>query len=283
MLLIGGCVSVALALVVSAGSAQSFRRGQRGGFRGWGGFRGEPPRYATPDTFDGAFHFCRVQYDSERQEAGGTGWWTDYPGADTNLSIRLSELTKTWVSMSAQGEPRYVVVRLTNDDALFRCPFAIIEDAGTAAFSEAEVQNLRKYLLKGGFLWSEDFWGDAAWEQWAHEIGRVLPPSRYPIVDVPGDHAMLHTLFQVDRIQQVPSIQFWRQSGGRTSERGAESAEPHGRVIADEHGRVMVFMTHNTDIADTWEREGEDSAYFYRFSPEGYALAIDVLLYSMTH
>jgi hypothetical protein len=94
---------------------------------------------------------------------------------------------------------------------------------------------------------------------------------------------MLHTLFEVPGVPQVPSIQFWRGSDGGTSERGAETAEPHARTIADERGRVMVLMTHNTDIADSWEREGEDPDFFYRFSPEGYAFAINVVLYAMTH
>ena len=239
-------------------------------------------RFPTPDTFDGGFHFCRVLYNSVWGEAGGQGWRTDYPGADINFSIRLSELTKTWVSMSAPGEPNHVVVQLT-DEAFFKCPFAIIEDVGTLAFTDAEVESLRKYLVKGGFLWADDFWGDRAWANWVREIGRVLPPGRYPIADIPNDHPMLHTLFQVGRVPQVPSIQFWRGSGGRTSERGTESAQQHAKIISDERGRVMVLMTHNTDIADTWEREGEDPDYFYEFSPDGYAFAIDVLLYSMTH
>ena len=73
--------------------------------------------------------------------------------------------------------------------------------------------------------------------------------------------------------------------GGRrgTSERGADSAQVHTRAISDRHGRVMVFITHNTDVSDSWEREGEDQEYFFRFSVEGYKVAINVLLYAMTH
>ena len=84
-------------------------------------------------------------------------------------------------------------------------------------------------------------------------------------------------------VPQIPSIQFWRGSGGGTSERGSDSAMPHMRGVSDRHGNLMVLMTHNTDIADAWEREGEDSEYFYRFSPRGYALGINVLVYAMTH
>ena len=83
---------------------------------------------------------------------------------------------------------------------------------------------------------------------------------------------------------QIPNLPFWRGSGGSTtSEVGADGASYPMRVIRDDHGRVMVVMTHNNDIADSWEREGEDPAYFYRFSPDGYALGINVLLHALTH
>jgi Domain of unknown function (DUF4159) len=118
---------------------------------------------------------------------------------------------------------------------------------------------------------------------WTAEIGRVLPPDVYPIVDIPHDHPIFRTLFEVKRVPQVPSIQFWRRWGGETSERGSDSAEVHFRGISDKQGRLMVLMSHNTDISDTWEREGEDQRYFYAFSPEGYQVGINVVVYSMTH
>jgi len=45
----------------------------------------------------------------------------------------------------------------------------------------------------------------------------------------------------------------------------------------------MVFITHNTDLGDSFEREGDSYEYFLRFSVEGYAVGVNVLLYSMTH
>ena len=123
-----------------------------------------------------------------------------------------------------------------------------------------------------------------AWEQWSGEIGRVLPPSEYPIKDVPLNDPLLRTLFPVTAIPQITNIQFWRSFQGRvTSERGRDSEEAHLRAIRDRHGRIMVLMTHNTDVADSWEREGEDPGFFYQFSPNGYALGVDVLLHAMTH
>jgi hypothetical protein len=249
----------------------------------WRGWRGESPRFATAAIGDGQFHFCRLMYPSAFREAGGQGWRTDYPGADINFSIRFAELTKAAVSRDGEGDPEYFVVRSSDDDSLFRCPFVHMEDAGTTRFSPADVSQLRKYLLKGGFIWSDDFWGDHAWRIWEMEIGRVLPPSEYPIVDIPAAHSMFQAVYNVKRILQVPAISQWRRSGGQTSERGLESAQVNTRGIFDSKGRLMVLMTHNTDISDTWEREGEDVEYFYRFSPEGYAIAINVMIYVMTH
>jgi hypothetical protein len=110
---------------------------------------------------------------------------------------------------------------------------------------------------------------------------KTLP--EYPIVDVPPDHPIRHELFDVVDVPQVTSINFWRGSGGTTSERGPDSLHPDFRMIADEKGHIMVLMTHNTDIGDSWEREGEDHEFFLQFSPPGYALGINVVLYALTH
>jgi hypothetical protein len=232
---------------------------------------------------DAAFVICRLAYRSVRMEYSGIGWQTDYPYAEINLTTRLSELTRTRVSRDAQQQPNFYVVGLT-DDALFNCPIVVASDAGTIGIRDDEAARLRSYLLKGGFLWADDFWGSAAWEHFASQIGRVLPPSEYPIEDVPLDDPMLHSMYEITHIPQITNIQFWRRSRGQeTSERGADSRDVHLRAIRDGHRRIMVLMTHNTDVADSWEREGEDPAFFYQFSPAGYALGIDVLIHVLTH
>ena len=119
--------------------------------------------------------------------------------------------------------------------------------------------------------------------QWTQEIGRVLRPTEYPIFDILPDHPIMHTLYDVKEIPQVSSINFWRRTGGSTSERGYDSPYANFRGIADEHGRLMVVMTHNTDIADTWEREAESPEYFDRFSPAGYAVGVNIVVYAPTH
>jgi hypothetical protein len=269
-----GCLLAGVVLALAAADAQGqFRRGGR---------FGTPVRLATPDSFDGRFNFCRAAFSSGRFRGGGGGWGVDYPQADINLSIRFSELTRATISKDEAGDPNHLVVRLT-DETLFQCPFVMMTEVGGAFLDEPEAANLRTYLLKGGFLWADDFWGEYAWENWTDQIAKVLPPAEYPIVDLPRDHLLFRTLSAVERVPQIPSINFWRGSGGGTSERGPDSAVPHARAILDQAGNVMVLMTHNTDIGDSWEREGDDPDYFYAFSVDGYALAMNVLIYVMTH
>jgi hypothetical protein len=265
-------LTAALVLCITGAAAAQF---------GFGRSR-YPPRYPKADTFGFGFNFCRGIYTSTRGEAGGQGWSTDYPDADLNFSIRLSELTKTRVQFEGGGTPDFVTIRLT-DDALFQCPYLHMEDVGTVTFSPREVEALRAYLLKGGFIWVDDFWGSYAWEEWVAQIERILPRPGYVIQDLTPEHAIYKMQYEVKELPQIPSIQAWRGDSTNTSERGEDSAVPHFRAISDARGNIMVLMTHNTDISDAWEREGEDPRYFYQFSPRGYAVGINAVLYAMTH
>jgi hypothetical protein len=275
--LIGALTVAAMCSAASVAFAQRIWVGGPG--RGYGGY---PPKWAKPADFDGSFLYCRGFFKSRYREASGSGWNTDYPGADNNFSVRLMELTTVHVKVDAERQPNYVVVSLT-DPLLYHCPMLFMEDVGTADFSEEEVKNLREFFLKGGFLWVDDYWGSFAWDNWVEQISRILPPGQFPITDVPLTHPIMHTLYDVKDYLQVSSISFWSRSNGQVSERGSDSAEVHFRGIQDSHERLMVLMTHNTDIADTWEREGESQAYFDLFSPRGYAIGVNVVLYAMTH
>ncbi len=270
-----GCATLVCLLVGSAAFGQRI-------WTGGGRFTRTPPKIATLGDFDGSFLYCRGLYRSRYREMGGQGWGTDYPGADNNFSVRLAELTTVRVRLNENRQPNTVVVPLS-DPLLFRCPMLFMEDVGTAELTEADVTALQAFFAKGGFLWVDDFWGSEAWKRWATQIGRVLSPDEFPIVDVPIEHPILHTLYDVKSFLQVSSIQFWYQSGGSVLERGPDSMPVHYRGIEDSHGRLMFLMTHNTDVADTWEREGESQEYFNRFSPAGYAIGVNVVLYALTH
>jgi len=261
-------------LVASVAVEAQFRR--RGGFG-----RGFNPRVASPDEFLGGFHFCRVAFNSDFRGDGGN-WSVDWPRADINLSIRLAELTKADVSRDASGEPVYLLTRLS-DDVMFQCPFIMMTEVGSASISENEAARLREYLLKGGFLWVDDFWGSYAWDWWVAQFAKVLPPAEYPIIDLPPTHPLFSAQFQISKVPQIASIGHWASSGGGTSERGEDSAVAHARAVVDPHGNIMVLMTHNTDLGDSFEREADDPQYFYQMSVPGYAFGVNALLYALTH
>ncbi len=271
-----------LILVASAVYAQRGRggRGGRGGFGGRNGYR--QARFSSlADVDSGAFQFCRIVFRTVQGGDGGD-WSVDWPRADENLSIRLSELTKTPVSMDASGDPNPLLVQLS-DPLLFHCQFIMMTEVGNVYLDDVEVKNLREYLQKGGFLWADDFWGEYAWTVWESQIRKVLPSGQYPFVDLPLSHGIFHSVFSVQKFPQIPSIGAWGGPGGSTSERGADSAVPHARAILDDHKRIMVLITHNTDFGDSFEREGDNHQYFIEFSVPGYAFGINALIYSMTH
>ena len=237
-------------------------------------------RIAGPGDFDGTFQFCRIMFSSNPRGDGGD-WSVDWPRADINLSIRLSELTKTTVGRAPTGDPHHLLMRLT-DDTMFQCPFIMMTEVGDLYMNAEETERLRTYLLKGGFLWADDFWGSYAWEVWEEEIRKALPASEFEMIDVPLDHPVFRSQFEMkDGAPQISAIGNWAR--GVLSERFEESKDVHVRAIFDDHDRIMVLITHNTDFGDSYEREGDNPDYFYQMSVPGYAFGINTLLYAMTH
>jgi hypothetical protein len=266
---------IALVILVMGISAVSYAQRRGGG----GMFNIKRPEHIT---WTSDFTFCRLAYRQAPDGVGG-GWGVDYPRADMNLPIRLSELTKAPVNFDSDNEVNHVVIQATEDE-LFKCPFVMMSEYGSTFITPPEAQALRSYLQKGGFLWVDDAWGDYAWEHWVRELRKILPEAQYPIFDVPLNHSIFHTLFDAKRLPQIPAIGNSYRSG-RTDERMGDPSDDtaYARAVADDKGRIMVLMTLNTDFGDAYERESDDPTYFYTFSVEGYAIGINVLLYAMTH
>ena len=269
LVFLSALVALALAVQVEA----QLRRGGRSFFN---------TRVASEEDFDGLFHFCRVEFRNGLVGDFSSGnWQVDWPRADINLSVRLSELTRTTISRAENGDPNNLIVRL-NSPEIFNCPFIMMTEVGAAALSAEEIAGLREYLLKGGFLWADDFWGTEAWDWWASVMREVLPPTEYPIIDLTPNHPLYRAQFVVKQTPQIANIGHWTTYGdGR--ERGSDSPHANTRAVVDRHGNIMVLMTHNTDFGDSFEREADDPQYFLNNSVPGYAFGINALLYAMTH
>jgi hypothetical protein len=268
--------------------------------RGWGGF-GEggygsnglrtareipshstgTPVWTNPKGFTtDVFTFARIRYSNAYGGGyygrGGAGWTTDLPDSDLNLSYRLQQMT------SIKVDPDGRILDLT-DPELVNFPWIYIVEPGGVGFSNEEVIALRKYLLNGGFLMFEDFWGEAAWATVAEEMKKVCPDRSFS--ELPLDHPLYSCVFQIKAKGQVPNVRTGEESqhDGVTWER-PDAKTVHHRVLYDDQGRMMVFAAHNTDNGDGWEREGEFAYYFKNFSEKiAYPLGINVIFYAMTH
>ena len=241
--------------------------------------RGNVPDWPIDKDFSkDVFTFARVRYRSswERQSLA---WYTDYPDADLNLSYRLQQFT----SLKVNPEPK--LLRLT-DPELFDYPWVFMSGVGNIVMDDDEAAALRTYLLNGGFLMVDEFWGDREWEPFYRAI-KMAFPEREP-ADVPRTHPIFHCLFDIpnDRPLQTTNIGNARRnrSTGVTWEGGEDTKQVHFRALYDDNGRMMAFICHNTDTGDGWEEEGTDEWFFHEFAENKcYPLAFNIIYYAMTH
>ena len=219
------------------------------------------------------FTFARVMYSDRGWGRGGGGWDTDYRDADLNLSFRLQQVT------SLKVDPEGTVVQLT-DANLFDYPFIYIVEPGRLEFSREEIEALRKYLLNGGFLMVDDFWGEREGNNLYDEMRRVFPNRDQ--VELPLDHPIFNGVITLPIRPQIPGVGAFLGSG--LSYERWDATEVHYKGIFDDKNRMMVVICHNTDLGDGWEEERTNPEYFRMYSEKyAYPLAINILFYAMTH
>lgn len=250
------------------------------------------PNWTNPPGFEkDVFTFARIVFKVAPNSDPGygrgrrIGWWVDYPDADLNFSYRLQQMTSTRV------DPNGRVLKLTDPD-LHNYPFIFMEHPGYMRLKPDEIAALRKYLLAGGALVAIDFWNQSEWNGFEAQMKQVMPERTWTELDV--NHPLFNCVFELkgplSRLQ-VPTMQFWRPNEDLnesmrpyTHFRGAGSEEMHVRAWLDDKQRIMALAIHNSDVPDAWEREGENDAYFRRFSERiAYPLGINLLFYLMTH
>ncbi len=249
-----------------------------------GGDLGEPPfpfvrrqwrRRGCRGPHDGApedslgkheFYFTRTIYSGWR----GCTWAIDYPRADRIFLEGLRRMTV--IDAYDMENP----VRL-DDPELLKFPFIYALEVGGMGLTDSEARALRHYLFAGGFLFVDDFWGSYEWMNFEREISRVLPG--YAIQELPLDHPVFTTVYDIDSIVQVPNIGNGIR-GGRTWEE--DGYVPHVRAIFDDNGRMIVAIHWNTDLGDAWE--WADNPYYpLMYSNYAWKVAINFIVYAMTH
>jgi len=196
-------------------------------------------------------------------------WTMDYPRSDRHLSAAISRLTRI------DARPVEQPVSL-DTDAFRNFPWVYAVEVGYWNLTDAECARLRDHLLHGGFLMVDDFHGTREWEIFMQSMSRVFPDR--PVVEIPDDDPIFHTVYDLDHRYQVPGAQFMET--GKTYEH--DGYEPEWRGIRDDKGRIMVAMCHNMDLGDSWEH-ADNPQYPEKFSALGMRIGVDYLVYAMTH
>ena len=241
---------------------------------------GTPVWTNTPGFDADTFTFVRVRRERGPYSGGGN-WATDTPDSDLNLSFRLQQMT----SLKVNPDGRFI--HLT-DKELADYPFIYMVEPGSLLLENEEILALRRYLLNGGFLMLDDFWGDSEWENAEQVLKQVLPDKSF--VELPLSHPVYHCVFEIQSKGQVPNYRLGTDSEFDPEHRtwefnhDGDTQTVHHRAIFDDKGRMMVIATHNTDNGDGWEREGESDYFFHIFSEKiSYPLGINIIFYAMTH
>ncbi|MBI3880053.1 MAG: DUF4159 domain-containing protein [Verrucomicrobia bacterium] len=257
----------------------------------------ETPMWTNAPGFSrDVFTFVRVRYKAKEKNLTNFFWvgqkrfQIDFPDSDLNLSYRLQQMTA--IKVNPEGR----VLRIT-DPELFRYPWIYMVEPGDLELTAAEVPILRRYLLNGGFLMCDDFWGQAEWDNLAEEMKKVFPDREF--IELPMEHPIFHCVFDLNVEKnklQCPNVRYGEDSQNdplhrtyepdlarRTWDR-PDAVDMHVRALHDANGRIMVLATHNTDNGDGWEREGEYQYYFREFSEKrAFPLGINIIFYAMTH
>ena len=210
------------------------------------------------------FTFVRLKY-------GSSSWKVDWPDSDRNFIRQLKEKTTLDVA------PEEKIVHIGSEE-LFRYPFAYIIEPNRLNLSYAEAQNLRAYLLRGGFILVDDFHGKQAWKQFYKQLKKVFP-EREP-EDIPISHPIFHCFYDIDELMQIPGAGAARR--GRTYERGNSG----GRTVRclgvyDDNGRLMMMINFNTDLGDAWEHAADDF-YPEKYSEMAFKMGVNAVTYALT-
>jgi hypothetical protein len=235
------------------------------------------------------FVFIRGKY-TNYPGSGGPGyhpngvrrqWWeTDFDDAERNLLRGLRRYTT--MDASSQG---YMALSLT-DPALFEYPFLYINMKRIPLYSgngpninPREAAVLREYMLRGGFVMLDDFWGPEHWQDFLLELTKIFPdrrPQKLPI-----DHPIFHCFFEINRIEQVPGRGVtWGFGMGFILDSAEFPAAVHG--VFDDDGRLMMVVNFNTDLGDGWEHTF-DQFYPTRYCNAAYKIGINTIIYALSH
>jgi hypothetical protein len=195
-------------------------------------------------------------------------WTQDYPRADRAFAQAVRRLTR--VDARSVEQP----VNLDDGDEVYNWPWLYAVQVGEWGLTEPQARKLRDYLLRGGFFMADDFHGSQEQAYFEHTMKMVFPDR--PIVDISNSDDIFHTLFDLDdryRITGAEHLDTGYKKDGKVA---------RWQGIYDDKGRIMVAISLNSDIGDSWEWS-DNPNYPLKFSDLGMRIGVNYVLYAMTH
>jgi hypothetical protein len=201
---------------------------------------------------------------------GYTSWTQDYPRADRHFAQAIRRLTR--IHARSVEQP----VNLDDGDDVYNWPWLYAVQPGRWRLTDAQALKLRDYLMRGGFFMIDDFWGPDGWAVMDESMKRVFPERQ--IVDIENRESIFHSVYDLNDRYQVPGARY-RGTGITEKCSGCPAA---WKGIYDDKGRIMVAMTFDSDVGDSWEF-ADDPSYDEKYSELGIRIGINYIVYSMTH
>ncbi|MBF8270180.1 MAG: DUF4159 protein [Gammaproteobacteria bacterium] len=252
-------------------------------FRVYEGFEYDPDLELPVDyQIPGEFVVGRLMYPAGRGfgrwgggdwEQGGTSWAVDYPRGDRTMARLLRRFST--INVRSVEQP----VNLDDGDDVYYWPFLMAGLAGFWDLTDEQVAKLRDYLLRGGFLFCDSFFGTDSWIGFERGLRRIFPDLQ--IVDLSPDHPVFHSVYDLSELTQaqIPNMNSLMGGGGGYL---GDGAIPHWRGISDDNGRLMVLIAFNNDVADSWQW-ADDPRYPHESVNLGLRFAVNIAVYTLTH
>ncbi len=205
---------------------------------------------------------------------GGTSWTQDYPRADRHFALALRRLTR--LHMRSVEQP----VSPDDLDDFYNWPWLNAGEMGDWKLTDVQVKTLREYLLRGGFLMLDDFWGPEEYERFDETMHKVFPD--HPVVDIPNDNPIFHVVYDLDDRVQILGAWCTSQRQNMMCQTRAVGTTPRWFGVFDDKGRIMVAICFNNDVGDAWEW-ADSPAYPEQMAGLAIRIGVNYVLYSMTH
>ncbi len=202
---------------------------------------------------------------------GGTNWTVDYPRGDRTFAVAIRRLTR--VDVRSVEQP----VNPDDGDEIFHWPYLHVGMPTNWNLSDGQATKIREYLLRGGFMVCDSFFGTQEWAGFEAGMKRIFPDRE--IVDLPEEDAIFHTAYDVKERYQVGNFRSMLRNGNTYR---ADGDKPYWRGVRDDKGRVMVAITFNNDLGDSWQL-ADNPQYPQKFSFLGIRMGVNFVIYTMTH